>query len=167
MCIRDRDLTGDSFENKSKNFSNVKFDVTDGSLTITKRDVTLTSANASKPYDGTALTNKNVTVGGNGFADGEGATYNVTGSQTEVGESANAFTYTLNNNTKESNYNITKREGKLKITAADSVAYKVEHYKQNLDGSYNNTPDDIDHLSGTAGTLTAAAANDYLSLIHI
>ena len=155
------DLTGDSFENKSKNFSNVKFDVTDGSLTITKRDVTLTSANASKPYDGTALTNKNVTVGGNGFADGEGATYNVTGSQTEVGESANAFTYTLNNNTKESNYNITKREGKLKITAADSVAYKVEHYKQNLDGSYNNTPDDIDHLSGTAGTLTAAAANDY------
>ena len=133
----------------------------DGKLTITKRDVTLTSASASKPYDGTALTNKNVTVGGNGFADGEGATYNVTGSQTEVGESANAFTYTLNNNTKESNYNITKHEGKLKITAADSVAYKVEHYKQNLDGSYNNTPNDIDPLSGTAGTLTAAAAKDY------
>ena len=132
-----------------------------GKLTITKRNVTLTSADASKPYDGMALTNKNVTVGGNGFADGEGATYNVTGSQTEVGESANAFTYTLNNNTKESNYNITKHEGKLKITAADSVAYKVEHYKQNLDGSYNNTPNDIDPLSGTAGTLTAAAAKDY------
>lgn len=132
-----------------------------GKLTITKRNVTLTSADASKPYDGMALTNKNVTVGGNGFADGEGATYNVTGSQTEVGESANAFTYTLNNNTKESNYNITKHEGKLKITAADSVAYKVEHYKQNLDGSYNNTPNDIDSLSGTAGTLTAAAAKDY------
>ena len=132
-----------------------------GKLTITRRNVTLTSADASKPYDGMALTNKNVTVGGNGFADGEGATYNVTGSQTEVGESANAFTYTLNNNTKESNYNITKHEGKLKITAADSVAYKVEHYKQNLDGSYNNTPNDIDPLSGTAGTLTAAAARDY------
>ena len=150
-----------NFTNNSKNFTNVEFVVEDGSLTITKRDVTLTSADASKPYDGTALTNKNVTVGGNGFADGEGATYNVTGSQTEVGESANAFTYTLNNNTKESNYNIIKHEGKLKITAADSVAYKVEHYKQNLDGSYNNTPDDIDHLSGTAGTLTAAAAKDY------
>lgn len=149
------------FENKNANFSKVTFVVTDGSLTITKRDVTLTSASASKPYDGTALTSKNVTVGGNGFADGEGATYNVTGSQTEVGESANAFTYTLNSNTKESNYNITKHEGKLKITAADSVAYKVEHYKQNLDGSYNKTPDDIDLLSGTAGTHTAAAAKGY------
>jgi len=154
-------LKAEQFTNTNTNFTNVEFVVTDGELTITKRDVTLTSADASKPYDGTALTNKNVTVGGNGFADGEGATYNVTGSQTEVGESANAFTYTLNNNTKESNYNITKHEGKLKITAADSVAYKVEHYKQNLDGSYNNTPNDIDPLSGTAGTLTAAAAKDY------
>ena len=150
-----------NFTNNSKNFTNVEFVVEDGSLTITKRDVTLTSASASKPYDGTPLTKDTVTVGGDDFANGEGATYNVTGSQTEVGESANAFTYTLNNNTKESNYNITKHEGKLKITAADSVAYKVEHYKQNLDGSYNNTPNDIDPLSGTAGTLTAAAAKDY------
>jgi len=158
-------LKAEQFENKNSQFTNVKFEVTDGWLKIEPRNVILTSADASKPYDGTALTNKNVTVGGNGFADGEGATYNVTGSQTEVGESANAFTYTLNNNTKESNYNITKHEGKLKITAADSVAYKVEHYKQNLDGSYNNTPDDIDHLSGTAGTHTAAAAKDYPGFI--
>ena len=133
----------------------------DGTLTITKRNVTLTSADASKPYDGTALTNKNVTVGGDDFANGEGATYNVTGSQTEVGKSDNEFTYELNANTKASNYNITMYKGELVITAADSVAYKVEHYKQNLDGSYNDTPNDIDPLSGTAGTLTAAAAKDY------
>ena len=63
----------ENFENKNANFSKVTFVVTDGSLTITKRDATLTSASASKPYDGTALTSKNVTVGGNGFADGEGA----------------------------------------------------------------------------------------------
>lgn len=154
-------LKPENFENKNANFSKVTFVVTDGSLTITKRDVTLTSASASKPYDGTALTSKNVTVGGNGFADGEGATYNVTGSQTEVGKSDNKFTYELNANTKASNYNITMYKGELVITAADSVAYKVEHYKQNLDGSYNDTPNDIDPLSGTAGTLTAAAAKDY------
>lgn len=154
-------LKPENFENKNANFSKVTFVVTDGSLTITKRDVTLTSASASKPYDGTALTSKNVTVGGNGFADGEGATYNVTGSQTEVGKSNNEFTYELNANTKANNYNITMYKGELVITAADSVAYKVEHYKQNLDGSYNDTPNDIDPLSGTAGTLTAAAAKDY------
>ena len=60
-------LKPENFENKNANFSKVTFVVTDGSLTITKRDVTLTSASASKPYDGTALTSKNVTVGGNGF----------------------------------------------------------------------------------------------------
>lgn len=133
----------------------------DGKLTITKRDVTLTSASASKVYDGTPLTKPEVTVGGDGFVEGEGATYNVTGSQTDVGKSDNEFTYELNANTKASNYNITMYKGELVITAADSVAYKVEHYKQNLDGSYNDTPNDIDPLSGTAGTLTAAAAKDY------
>ena len=133
----------------------------DGTLTINKRSVTLTSETASKVYDGTPLTKPEVTVTGDGFVEGEGATYNVTGSQTDVGKSDNEFTYELNANTKASNYNITMYKGELVITAADSVAYKVEHYKQNLDGSYNDTPNDIDPLSGTAGTLTAAAAKDY------
>lgn len=44
-----------NFTNNSKNFTNVEFVVEDGSLTITKRDVTLTSASASKLYDGTPL----------------------------------------------------------------------------------------------------------------
>lgn len=156
------DLDASDFVNTNDKFTNVKFVIAeDGSLTITKRNVTLTSASASKPYDGTPLTKDTVTVGDDDFANGEGATYNVTGSQTEVGKSDNEFTYELNANTKASNYNITMHKGQLVITAADSVAYKVEHYKQNLDGSYNNTPDDIDPLSGTAGTLTAAAVKDY------
>lgn len=94
--------------------------VNPGKLTINKRSVTLTSANASKPYDGTALTNKNVTVGGDGFADGEGATYNVTGTITNVGTVDNAFTYTLKDGTKATNYIITKTEGKLTITEASA-----------------------------------------------
>ena len=90
------------------------------SYEITKRNVTLTSANASKPYDKTPLTKKEVTVSGDGFVKEEGATYNVTGSQTSVGESDNEFTYTLKSNTKAKNYNITTHNGKLKVTAEAS-----------------------------------------------
>lgn len=83
---------------------------------INKRSVTLTSASDSKVYDGTALTNDTVTVTGDGFVEGEGATYNVTGSQTDVGESDNEFTYTLNEGTKAANYEIKTFKGNLKVT---------------------------------------------------
>ena len=85
---------------------------------ITKRSVTLTSATVSKVYDGSALTNTDIAVSGDGFVEGEGASYEVTGTQTEVGNSANAFEYKLNEKTLASNYNITKVVGTLTITAA-------------------------------------------------
>ncbi|MDI9471378.1 MAG: FctA domain-containing protein, partial [Bacillota bacterium] len=88
----------------------------DGTLEITKRQVTLTSATDSKVYDGTALTNDTVTVTGDGWADGEGATYEVTGSQTDVGASDNEFTYALNDGTLEDNYDITVVKGQLTVT---------------------------------------------------
>ena len=93
---------------------------TEVSYKITERNVTLTSATDSKVYDKNPLTNHNVTVGGDGFVKEEGATYNVTGSQTSVGESDNEFTYTLKSNTKAKNYNITTHNGKLKVTAEAS-----------------------------------------------
>ena len=92
-----------------------KFEVT---YKINPRKVTLKSTTASKPYDGTALTKPDVTVSGDGFVEGEGASYEVTGSQTEVGNSANSFEYKLNEKTLASNYNITKVVGTLTITAA-------------------------------------------------
>ena len=95
------------------------------SYEITKRNVTLTSANDSKPYDKTPLTNSNVTIGGDGFVKEEGATYNVTGSQTEKGTSNNTFTYELKSNTKASNYIITKEFGKLTVTAEDGEVVVV------------------------------------------
>lgn len=114
----DMDVKADDFENVNNNFAKVTFVIIDGKLTIEKRDVTLTSADASKVYNGTALTSKKVTVSGEGFAKGEGATYNVTGTRTNTGTSKNTFTYTLKNGTKAANYNIKKVEGKLTITAA-------------------------------------------------
>lgn len=95
-------------------------DTVNGKLEITPRKVTLTSETASKAYDGTPLTRPNVKVTGDGFVEGEGATYNVTGTITNVGTTDNTFTYTLKDGTKATNYTITKKEGKLTITEASA-----------------------------------------------
>ena len=113
----DMALKPEDFTNTNANFAKVTFKIEDGQLVIEKRKVTLTSASDEKVYDGTALTNGTVTVGGaDGFADGEGATYDVTGSQTDVGESDNTFTYTLNEGTNANNYSIEVAFGTLKVT---------------------------------------------------
>ena len=97
-----------------------------GTLTVTPRSVIMTSANAEKPYDGEPLTNGTVTVTGDGFIEGEGATYAVTGTQTDAGESDNTFTYTLKDNTKAGNYKIELAPGKLKVTPiADKVTVTI------------------------------------------
>ncbi len=123
----DMALKASDFTNRNANFAKVTFKIEDGQLVIEKRSVTLTSASDEKVYDGTALTNGTVTVGGaDGFADGEGAAYDVTGSRTDVGESDNTFTYTLNKGTKADNYTITKAEGTLKVTpVTDKVTVTI------------------------------------------
>lgn len=114
-----------------------------GNLVVEKRNVTLTSASARKQQDGNPLTNSTVTVSGDGFANGEagqeGAIYNVTGSITNEGSTPNAFTYTLQENTKADNYNITTVFGTLEI-------YTV--------GGEDNPPAE----GGTVTTATPAAA---------
>ena len=112
----DMNLKASDFRNKNEQFSNVTFVIVDGKLNISKRSVTLTSASASRPYDGKALTNNTVTVGGEGFANGEGAKYDVTGTITNVGKVDNTFTYKLNEGTNKDNYEITKKTGELEIT---------------------------------------------------
>ena len=130
-------LKATDFENTNSQFTRVTFVVVDGKLTIKPRTVVMTSGSATKPRDDTPLTNDTVTVTGDGFVEGEGATYDVTGSQTNVGESNNTFTYTLNSNTKESNYNITATYGKLTITERAVVHYTVIF--DATEGSWNDT----------------------------
>ena len=125
---------------------------------ITKRNVTLTSATDSKVYDKTPLTNSNVTVEGDGFAKLEGASYHVTGSQTNVGDSDNEFTYKLNDDTKDSNYNIEVKFGKLYITTQDGqVIVVITGHKKtyNYDGT-EKTVDGYD-VSITEGSTYAEA----------
>ena len=112
----------------------------EATLTINQRSVTLTSEGGTKPYDGTPLTNDKVTVGGQGFVEGQGATYKVSGSQTVVGKSANKFTYALNEGTNADNYDIRTTEGILEVTGLeDSKKHTAEvtapSYKDTYDGT--------------------------------
>ena len=91
-----------------------------GYLHVTKRDVILTSGSDSKTYDGLALTNSSVVASGTGFVDGQGVTTTVTGSQTDVGESENIFTYEANEGTDINNYDVSTVYGVLKVTTASS-----------------------------------------------
>lgn len=118
---------------------------------ITPRSVTLTSGSAERQYDGTALINHDVTVGGDDFVTGEGATYNVTGSQTDVGESDNEFTYTLNEGTKAANYEIKTFKGNLKVTPiTDEVTVTITG---NHDSKvYNGTEQSVTGFTTDVGT---------------
>ena len=109
----------------------------DGKLVIGKAKVTLKSADLSKKYDGTALENGGTAlVTETGFAEGEGATYTFTGSQTVVGSSPNAFDYTLNEGTKADNYTITKSEGTLTVTNRDAK-YEIEVESNSAEFTYD------------------------------
>ena len=143
------DLQGKFTNADAANFPNVRFDITNGSVAISKAKVTLQSADLEKEYDGTALTNKK---GGeeqtplaveSGWAEGEGAAYTFTGSQTLVGGSPNAFSYTLNENTKEGNYDISVIPGQLTVTNRQAQ-YQVT---VEANSSTGNTYDDVEHAA--------------------
>ena len=134
--------------------------VNKGTLTISKRDVTLTSGSASRVYNKEALTNKEVTVSGDGFAKDEGATYTVTGSQTEVGESDNTFTYALKEGTLASNYNITKKEGKLSITpVTDEVTVRINGNKDSA--TYNGEEQSVSGYTVESISNTLYTSTDF------
>ena len=59
----------------------------------------------------------------------DGATYEFTGSQTNVGESDNTFTYALKDGTLASNYIITTEAGKLTVTpVTDEVTVTIKEH---------------------------------------
>ena len=133
-------LTAEHFTNKSNNFTNVTFVVTDGYVKITPRAVTLTSETAGKTYDGTALEKPVVTVGGDGFVEGQVKEIKATGSVTNAGSVANTITFTPDKETfKDGNYAITKTEGTLTI-AKRSVLITSQSATKTYDGSALTRP---------------------------
>ena len=132
--------------------SNFVITVIDGTLTVDKRNVVLTSASASKQYDGTALTEGTVTTSEDGFAEGEGVAITVTGTQTEEGTSDNTFTYALNDGTLPENYNITTVFGTLTITAAPTDDTVTQDDDDDDDDDVVDADDDDDDDDDTTTT---------------
>ncbi len=142
----DMELAPEDFKNTSTNFTNVTFIIVDGKLNIAQRKVLMTSADGEKVYDGTPLTNSTVTVTGDGFAEGEGAAYTVTGSQLDEGSSNNSFTYELNEGTLAANYIIETKEGELtvkpiltEITITANSGEKIYDGSALINGGYTFT----------------------------
>ena len=93
-------------------------DVAEGKLTIEPATLTVTTPDASKIYDGEALTAEGTI---SGFVNGETATFTTTGSQTVVGESSNTYTIEWNGTAKEDNYKIAEDLGTLKVTESTAI----------------------------------------------
>ncbi len=115
-------------------------------LTINKREVTVTSANATKVYDGTALTKHDASVSpATGLVTGETLAYSFTGSRTEVGSEAHNNTFTVDwakSTAAEGNYTVTCVPGTLTVTAQsinpeDSDSYKNVTVDSPSDTTYN------------------------------
>ena len=91
---------------------------------IRKRRITLTSGDGSWTHDGAAHSETTVTVGGDGFVPGEGATYGNFATLTDADSVPNSFDYTLDTGTLAGNYEITKIYGTLTVTPSPVTVYE-------------------------------------------
>ena len=117
------------------NYSDATADYT---LKVTPCPVTITSGSATKMYDGTPLIKHEVTYGGDKFVDGEGVDITYTGSQTDVGNSENTFTFKFKDGTAEENYDITTDYGTLEVTNSDKLTVTATGYDGKYDGQTHN-----------------------------
>ena len=123
---------------------------------IAQRPVELKSEGGSKPYDGTALVKPEVSgwqqQGDTGFVTGEVSNVRATGSVTTVaqGEVTNSIAYDTNAGFNANNYDISKDEGKLSITALAA--------EDDITITPNNATYIYDASSHEAGAATASAS---------
>ncbi|MBO5879533.1 MAG: hypothetical protein J6Q68_03165 [Clostridia bacterium] len=108
--------------------------MSEGTLTVTKRAITVSTANAEKIFDGTPLTNGQWNISLGSLVNNQQLTVTVTGSITEVGTAENTFTAEVfaNDGTNVSgNYEISADNGILRVisgeilivTGSDSKTY--------------------------------------------
>ena len=138
------------------------------SFSIAPKELTVTTASASKAYDGTALV-KTDGASIEGLVEGETATVTATGSRTAVGSSDNTYEITWDS-AKASNYKITKENlGTLTVTANDT---EIVLTAASVQKTYDGTPLSDDSVTVTglpdgfaisvraAGSLTNAGQAD-------
>lgn len=131
--------SSDNSESHRANYTKVTLQ--NGTLTVNKRQVTLTTTGASKEYDGTPLTSPAVSISGDGFADADGVTVTHHAPITTPETVEDNIIITGNANYDEdANYIITRNVGTLAvskrhlaISAADrSVAYNGLEQKDTI-----------------------------------
>lgn len=107
-------------------------------FTIGKVKITLTSANGSKTYDGTALSAKTVTPTGS-FVGTEGLSYSGFTELTNAGTASNDFTYTATGGLDVDNYEFTKVKGTLTVTAKTLTSANISAELSSSSFTYNGS----------------------------
>lgn len=135
-------LDAGDFDYNGKNFSNVSFEVEDGQLTISKREVVVKPKDASRVFDGEALEASEWEVAEGSpdqFLAGQGISDPVfSGSQTAPGTSESSIvSWGYPENTKAGNYEIRTEKGTLNVTsrgAAETITVEANSTSATYDG---------------------------------
>lgn len=123
----------------------------DAVLSITKRNVTLTSGSAVEVYNGVPVVKRVVEITSGSFVGSEDTlSCSVTGSRTDVGESPNTFTYELNTATQAADYNITTVEGLLKVNPLENVTVTITEHSDVV--TYDGAPHTVTGYDFAAST---------------
>ena len=109
----------------------------EGTVKITPATLTVSTPTVTRVYEGTPLTAAGTI---SGFVNGETATFTTTGSQTEVGSTANTYSLTWDGTAKESNYTVAETIGTLTVTA-QSIDPENPDYK----GITVDAPTDVEY----------------------
>ena len=88
-----------------------------GTLSVMRRNVTISTGDFTHVYDGNTYSNPEVTISGDGFATGEEPTITVSKTITNVGTEENSYVIVTPLPYNPANYNITPAPGTLEITA--------------------------------------------------
>lgn len=117
------------------NAANYNVTKKEGTLSVAKKNVALTTNGASKTYDGKALTCASGSI--SGLVNGETANINYTGSQTNAGTSKNKATISWTGTAKAANYSLTSvTYGNLTV-AKLSLTMTVEFNTNYISGGIN------------------------------
>lgn len=135
-------LDAGDFSYAGKNFSNVSFEVEDGQLTISKREVVVKPKDASRVYNGEALEASEWEVAEGSpdqFLAGQGISDPAfSGSQTAPGASESSIvSWGYPENTKAGNYEIRTEKGTLNVTsrgAAETITVEANSTSATYDG---------------------------------
>ena len=135
-------LDAGDFDYAGKNFSNVSFEVEDGQLTISKREVVVKPKDASRVFNGEALEASEWEVAEGSpdqFLAGQGISDPVfSGSQTAPGASESSIvSWGYPENTKAGNYEIRTEKGTLNVTsrgAAETITVEANSTSATYDG---------------------------------